>query len=780
MNPVNTADIHDNILVAFEERLNNYIKTLNAVSDRLELKACISFEFKNLIEPFVLLGNHTSEVSVKPKDTYLVNYILSEDFKIVMLLHRDVFLELNKASICKQENTLSDIQIINHFSGSKEILIKKLEDFKNLIVSERNKTADDKSVLKRISLKISHQTNPWNIYKSQFETIISQIATIDKQKVLAFASIATFNKLKEVVIDLTHKHKAMVGKISDNINHISRNTKEDKGYNELLDYAEEQLAQQSIVENKHFSFSETVNDHINQLQKIEIPVGSINGLLTIRDVDLKKRTQKWFDYQILPEFMDLIGLETNLINKYSLSLINLKNSLQLAKDKLDVTKFNSAISTLSHLEDDIKEIKTKGEAISNSLKDKVNNELLISNLIKGKHFLDVTLNSSLNVEGSTFIKNIKAKVQKGTSYFNSQYKKSLHYESLSNIELSTQCIAHRMYQDENTHYDSLFLNKQFIGDLFLVPRKSQETKLKQIVGQWNQGFNKSVLVSGDRLSGRSTFLDYSAKKLFGKDIVTLSPNSDATIDGRKFKTSSDLKEALQYVKNNNIQSTRPIILIDDLELWRDAKHSLLHNIRALINFIETESDDAFVMASTTNMMVNHLSNRLNFSNAFSHIINVNEADEDEIVDAILLRHGAAHRDLITENLEVLSNKKLRTLAHKLSKQNVYNFGNTLQSWTYNTFVQDNEKVVFKNSYYEFLDFFTSQEVIILKQALMFNYISEYSIKNFTTTSFDTEFKSALRRLMNTKVLMRNINGNLYINPVVINDVTKIINNKTNI
>ena len=780
MDSVNTSDTQNLTLLVFEDHLNNYFKTLNAVSNRLELKECIFNEFNHLIESFVLLGNQASGVSVKPNGTYLVNYILSEDFKTVMLLHRDVFLELNKASICKQEMAMSDIQIIRHYEASKNVLEKKLEDFKNLIVSEKEKNSDHEAALKRVSLKISHQKNPWDIYKSQYDTITSQMIAIDAQKALAFTSIEIFNNLKEVVIGLTNKHKAMVGKISDNINHISKNTVENKNNDELIDYAEEQLAQQSIIENKHYSFSETVNNQINQLQKIEIPIGSIEGLLTVRDMDLKKRTQKWFDYQILPEFMDLIGLETNLIHKYSLSLINLKNSLQLSKDKADDTKFNSVISTLSHLENDIKEIKEKGEVISNSLENKVNNELLISNLIKGKHFLDVTLNSSLNVEGSTFLKNIKEKVQKGTSYFNSQYKKSLRYEALSNMELSTQCIAHRMFQDENTHYDSLFLNKQFIGDLFLVPRKRQENKLKQIVDHWNLGLNKSVLVSGDRLSGRSTFLDYSAKKLFGKDIVTLKPNSDATIDGRKFKTSNDLKEALQYVKNNNIKSTRPIILVDDLELWRDTKHSLLYNIRAFINFIETESDDAFVMASTTNMMINQLDHRLNFSSAFTHIINVNETDEDEIVDAILLRHGAAHRDLIFEDLEVISNNKLRVLAHKLSKQNAYNIGNTLQSWTYNTFVQDNEKVVFKDSYLEFLDFFTSQEVIILKQALIFNYISEYGIKNATTTSFDTKFKSALRRLMNTKVLMRNINGNLYINPVVVNDVTKIINNKTNI
>jgi hypothetical protein len=477
--------------------------------------------------------------------------------------------------------------------------------------------------------------------------------------------------------------------------------------------------------------------------------------------------------------MDLIGLETNLINKYNLNLLNLKNSLQHSKERQEETKFNTILNTLSHLEDEISDIKAKSKIISNTLKEDVKSELLISNFIAGKPFLEVTLNSSLNVESSTVLKKIKENILKGTSYFNSRYKKSLQYESLTNLELSIQCIAHRMLQDESAHYDSLFLNKKFIGDLFLVPRKNQDYKLRLILDHWKQGFNKSVLVTGDRLSGRSTFIDYSANKFFGNDIVTLLPNSNATIDGRKFKTTNDLKEALSYVKNNNIKSTKPIIIIDDLELWRDDKHSLLSNIRALLNFIETESDNAFVMASTTQMMVKHLDNRLNFSNAFSHVMNVNEADENEIVNAILLRHGAAHRDIVSKNLEIISNNKLRILALKLSKQNNYNFGNTLQSWTFNTSVEENQTVLYEESDHEFLDFFTSEEIIILKQALVFTFISEYGIKNVTTTSFDTGFKSALRRLMNVKILVRHINGYLYINPVVVNDITKIITTKIN-
>ena len=311
MDSVDDIAIQKHTLSGFEEHLNSYITKLEAVENRLDLQSYVSNAFHSFTETFIALGDQTQEDASNAQDIFLVHYVLAEDFKTVMLLHRDVFLELNKASICKQEITMSDSQIIKHYSESKAVLVQKLEAFKTLISSDKNNPSDDKKQLKQIALKISHQTNPWDIYKTQYETILTQVNTIDEQKVLAYASIAIFNNLKSVVVDLTNKHKAIVGKISDNIKHISKNTEAQKDYNELLVYAEEQLAQQSIVENKHDSFSETVNHQINQLEKIDIPVGSIDGFLSVRDIDLRKRTQKWFDYQILPEFMDLIGLETN-------------------------------------------------------------------------------------------------------------------------------------------------------------------------------------------------------------------------------------------------------------------------------------------------------------------------------------------------------------------------------------------------------------------------------------------------------------------------------------
>lgn len=771
-----TKDVTNDYLHKIKDAFTLYNDKLKATKDKLALKLFIKIEFIKLAKYFIALGNNASKQQ-NNLQTYLVNYALSEDFKTILILHRDVFLEFNKVSIYKQETQINDQKIANHFEQSKTILTHKIEDFQNLLASKIKET-NSKKGLKKMNNTVSLQKNPWKVYKTQFEILVKQFKEIDNQKVVAYITIATFNELKKVVYNVAHEHQTLVDKIQTNVIFISKITKENTNNSILLKYVENLITQQqTLLENKQTTFSDAINNHINQLQQVNIPISTINGLLSIREVDLKKSTQKWFDYEILPKYMDLIGFEANIINKYSLHLLNLKNSLQHSKERLEDTKLNTILTTLAHVEQNINNLKLKSQITVNALNEKVKNELLISNLIAGKPFLEVTLNASLNVESNTLLKKIKKNLQNRGAYFNSQYKKTLQYKSLSNLEISTQCIVHRMQQDENTHYDSLFLNKSFIGDLFLVPRRKQENKLKLILDHWKQGFNKSVLVCGDRLSGRTTFLNYSASKFFSNNIVTLAPNGNAIIDGRKFKTTNNLKEALHYVKNNNLKSTKPIIIIDDLELWRDDKNSFLNNIRALINFIETESDNAFVMATTTKMMVNHLDNRLNFSNIFSDVIDINQANENEIANAIILRHGAAHRDIVSKNLEPISNNKLRKIALKLSKENTYNLGNTLQSWTYNTYVKEDQTVVYKDCNSEFLDFFTSEEMIILKQALIFTFISEYSIKNVTTTSFISDFKSALRRLLNVKILARHINGYLYINPVVVNDITKIITSK---
>lgn len=779
MDTISTKDTAENITSHFYTSLDTYSNKLRSVENQNELQTCINDNFRSLVEVYISVGDQVEENSKDPLEVYSLNYNLPADFKTLALLHRDVFLELNKGKIFESEKQANSEVIESHFQKSKTVLIEKLKDFNEQLDTENKTVITDDRHIKNITKKVSLQKNPWGIYKVQFETILDQISMIDQQQSLALNSVAIYEKLKAVLIDVTKNHTKLVSRITKSEDHILNSFNDSNIKDKLLPFIDEELNKQSGVTTNHAAFSESVNSYINTLDTLNLPISSNSGILNLREVDLKKRTQKWFDYQVLPEFTDMVSIETSALNKYNINLLNLKNNLHHSDGLSNDNDIDIIRKTLTNFKDEMKDLKEKSDSIVGSLVDKVKTELLLTNLIKGKPFLEVRLNSSLQTDSSSLINKIKISFRQKASSINSKYKESLENDVLNTIQISTECIGHRMYQDKSTHYDSLFLNKKFIGDLFLVKRTLHDEKLDAIYNQWQKGFSKAVLVCGDRLTGRSTFLEYTAKRLFGKDVVVLSPNSDAIIDGRKFKTSNDLKEALNYVKNNNAQSTKPVVIIDDLELWRDTEHSLLTNVRALIEFIETEADNTFVMVSTTSLMLQHLNQTLEISSSFSNSLDLNQAEENEIVNAILLRHGAAHREVFSEDLKMINEQTLQKLARKVGKQNSFNLGNSLQSWTYNTFVQEDESVVFKDSYYEFLDFFTPQEIIVLKQALLFKYISEFGIKRVTASFFESDYKSALRRLLNTKVLIRNHNGLLEINPVVVNDVSRIINQKIN-
>ena len=158
MNAVQSIAIKEQTFSIFEQQLEAYQKHLNSVKNGLELKSCILLEFNTFVDAFINLGNQTSDVDFDPQYTHMVNYVLSEDFKTLIILHRDVFLELSKVSISNQERQLSENQIENHFKNSKEILEKILEDFYRSIELKKEKLTTNKKTIEKISRTITLQT----------------------------------------------------------------------------------------------------------------------------------------------------------------------------------------------------------------------------------------------------------------------------------------------------------------------------------------------------------------------------------------------------------------------------------------------------------------------------------------------------------------------------------------------------------------------------------------------------------------------------------------------
>ncbi len=105
------------------------------------------------------------------------------------------------------------------------------------------------------------------------------------------------------------------------------------------------------------------------------------------------------------------------------------------------------------------------------------------------------------------------------------------------------------------------------------------------------------------LSGKSTFIWGNSTNLFGKGVVKLEPNTSAIIEGRKFNTTKNLGEALSYIKKHHLRSKNLVLILDDLELWRDADVSSVSNVRALLQFIENENDEFFIVVGCNQMMI---------------------------------------------------------------------------------------------------------------------------------------------------------------------------------
>lgn len=258
MGNTNTEDKNTLTLINFEEAFHSTQKLLKAVHTKRELQFYIASDFQKLLDAFLRLGNDVESSSEKPIYTYLTNYIIAEDFKLLMLLHRDVFLELSKASILANENQVSDKTETNHFNNSKDTLFNALEDFVSRLVEERSNLLKQKNAEKKISRTISLQTNPWSIYKTQYDEVLNQVKHIDDQMQLAQTALEVFKHLRKELHQCSANFDVFINNLESNSNQLSDKTTSDLNIDVLISMVDAQIGKKISLENKQDKFSETI------------------------------------------------------------------------------------------------------------------------------------------------------------------------------------------------------------------------------------------------------------------------------------------------------------------------------------------------------------------------------------------------------------------------------------------------------------------------------------------------------------------------------------------
>ncbi|MGB5229122.1 MAG: hypothetical protein WBN55_12725, partial [Eudoraea sp.] len=122
----------------------------------------------------------------------------------------------------------------------------------------------------------------------------------------------------------------------------------------------------------------------------------------------------------------------------------------------------------------------------------------------------------------------------------------------------------------------------------------------------------------------------------------------------------------------------------------------------------------------------------------------------------------------------LTDKQIEQNIRRLCRTLDFNLGEVLQAWTYGTTMIADNKVIYKDSQVEFADFFTSKELLVLKYVVLYTYVNEVILKDFLGKRFDQTYKSTIRRLTNTKVLLRDEMGELRINTVLAHDIRELL------
>lgn len=768
-------------LKQFYQALHSYLEGATACGDGEELFEYIQSNFQVLAGVYIEQGEHVymneaNEGNDLNLIVYFLHFAYPDKFKTFCFLNISLALQLAIAKQRQLDEKITKKEWNQHFEECSSLLQTEGESFLASFKKEIEHSLSKDDVLERKLESIKHFSNPWKVYKAQMEQVLEQLKQIEDANLQMLHSIKVFQSISDFVQqiykEVTNTNSNFLSQSEECLSLLNKSESPDK-FDSILSIVEDLLENGANKESKTATQTRYLEDIINRLKTIDLPIESNEGRLVLKNIPYTKLTQKWLDYNTIPYLIDLWDNQeanfSHILQVYS----QLKNSVTLAKKAPNPARLAAEINSLEKLIVKQKTFQSESELIIQSIEKSIGPEFKATDAYSKEDFLKVPLQTNFNrfgVQQYSVITTNSDKSKKIFSKLSKRYvsdKKENH--SHDALEKAIEIVELRTHQDQPDHYHSLFLNRNFIGDLFLVNRETIKVKMLGLIEQWNQGNHRALALVGDPLSGRSTIMDQLAHYFPTSDVIYLKPDEDLVVEGRKIKTTKNLNEALTHI-NKSIRSTRPVLLIDDLPYWKDKNTSLFENMLSLMEFIASNSSKVMVVITITNSLLVHLNSTVKFSDVFTHLVEANVTSFEKIYKAIMLRHGASHRKLYDKDDKPMSSQQIRKNINILCKSYNNNLGAVLQAWTFCTEPQEDYKVKFTLRDAHFNDFLSPVEMLIIKQCLTFGSSSELQLKNLFATRFEPEFKPAIRKLLNLGILDRNAGGYLIVKESVRHDL----------
>jgi len=745
----------------------------------------VASKINSIGEKFDAISVDIKNIQDVDADKYIIQFYWIEEAKNFLILWRDILLEGTKAYHYQQDEKTDHISIKKMLDQSKSVLLECIHSLRSVYPKQRTIFGTNSEALKSQVRSWEKQINAWPQYSSQIKAISEQTRNISNLSNQLGRSNSGFNRIKKILDSYIDKRKSNMKEISscselalNSLNEIevddgfiSRKVTEIEGIHKTLN--------QLFLDNHHLEQIEKILEEMTD--EIEVPIDGDNGLLNVKKLSLRKSTQQWLESEVYLTLYEVEEVEDQLKNKLKMILVNIQNHLALLKNDASENKESLLKHEIEKFKNEYRTIASKHSSLIRKANSKLENQLNISEIFNNRRlFLPISVQPTLGKIdlGRTKLRHQFSNWMKNTfSAYNGLRKKAETERKLSASEKLVRYVDSRQFAEDNRQFINIFLVKGYIGESFVIGRKEELDHFKNIYDKWQEGYRGSVVITGQRFSGKTLFAEYLNIKVLDGKAIQLKPNKEYEINGRIYTASYDLKATLSNITKHSYD-TEPTVIIDDIETWYDKENSLATNIRSLSKIIDRYSSKIFFVVTMSNWLQSKMNSVFGLDKVFQTDINLDRMTLEEIRQVISIRQGATHKDLLNEEEKRVTASEFEKIT-KLLHQNVDgNVGDALTKWAANTRYHDANSVVMMNKpFYSIPDIEDKDTLLLLETVMMARKTNEYYLNQYFGSAFKTTYSTLLQRLVNVGLVTRNVDNLIQINPKVVNDIGRLLETK---
>lgn len=730
-----------------------------------------------------ILRNNPSPDSKEATLAYLANYYLPEIQKELMILLRDCHFSMQKAQIFWRESLVSEEKLEKLVESCAQTMRKALADAGSSLELRENEIEKLGKAGKKELNKLRLQKNPWPSYREQLLQLHKQVQELD-------ANTTRLAKVGELLREIGVQTHQMLAGCEEEMEKLDRVLEAALVWlasaQQGNDFKAFQAQLEALLDRLQLEPLMQIFDHSTDQNVLFLPgktsfaISHRGGYLVEKEVNFQMRVSAWMKSELFPQLYECWELTEGIHNQVKMSLANLQTSKTGENVERAEQTWQDWRRKIEQLVAAIHLAKTDLGRHSATVSQRLEKQFKVSAAFNPHgYFLSVASESPYQMEyrNDRLLNRLLRWSKEVVGQVKRRIKLAEQEEALSLGEKIARYLNAKSTQSETQAYCSIFLTKGFVSASFTVGRKEEMRRVEEVLENWKRGSRGSVLIAGQRLSGKSLFGEMLADRFFAEDVLKLQAGQALDFLGHRLEASNDLGKALAFAAAH-APNQRYLIWIDDLETWWDEQHPMNANFRKLCSFLNQPELPFFVVVSVGNAAMSVLNMRSALEQNFQAIVCMDEMPLEEIQEAIRIRHRATHKRLVHPSGEALKPNELGKFIKLIYKLSQGNIGEALAIWSaFVSYVSEQDITLQAKGRLGLPDFLEHNSGILLAAMMQHKGLHESKLTALFGPEFEQMFGHSLHRLLALGLVSRQEDGFLEPNSLVVHSLGLLLEEK---